>query len=169
MRKKFNNKPEDEYVFEQVVSTRRVAKVVKGGKNFRFTATMVVGNKKGKVGFGMGKANQIVSAINKAKDRAKKDAFTFPMRNGTIPHEVKTKFGGSKVMIKPAAPGTGIIAGGPVRAMMEGAGVENVLTKSFGSNTKHNIVKATEKALKSLRSHEELAKLRGKTIAELMA
>lgn len=168
MRKK-RYKPKDEFVFEQIVSTRRVAKVVKGGKNFRFTATMVVGNKEGKVGLGMGKANEIVSAINKSKDKAKQNAFTFPIRNGTIPHEVKMKFGGSKVLIKPAAPGTGIIAGGPVRAMMEGAGVENVLTKSYGSNTKHNIVKATEKALKSLRSHEQVAKLRGKTVAELLA
>ncbi len=130
---------------------------------------MVVGNKNGKVGVGMGKANQIVSAINKAKGKAKSSTFTVPIRNGTIPHETTVKFGGSKVIIKPAAPGTGIIAGGPVRAVMEAAGVENILTKSYGSNTKHNIAKATAKALKSVRSHEDVARLRGKTVSELMS
>jgi len=162
-------KQDDEFVFERVIDTNRVSKVVKGGRNFRFNATIVVGDKNGKVGVGLGKANEIVAAINKSKDEAKKSAFKFPIRNGTIPHEVNVKFCGSKVLLKPAAPGTGIIAGGPIRALMEAAGVENVLTKSYGSNTKHNIAKAGVRALKQLRSHEEVARLRGKTISELMA
>lgn len=160
---------EEEQLYEQVVDTNRVAKVIKGGRHFSFNATVVVGDKNGKVGVGMGKANEVIPAINKAKDKAKKTLFDFPIRNGTIPHMIVGKFRGSKVLIKPAAPGTGVIAGGPVRAIFEAAGVENVLTKSLGSSTKHNMVKATVCALKALRSHEEVAKLRGKTISELLA
>jgi len=160
---------EEEQLYEQVVDTNRVAKVIKGGRHFSFNATVVVGDKNGKVGVGMGKANEVIPAINKAKDKAKKTLFEFPIRNGTIPHMIVGKFRGSKVLIKPAAPGTGVIAGGPVRAIFEAAGVENVLTKSLGSSTKHNMVKATVCALKALRSHEEVAKLRGKTISELLA
>jgi len=136
---------------------------------FSFNATVVVGDKNGKVGVGMGKANEVIPAINKAKDKARKSLIGFPIRNGTIPHMIVGKFRGSKVLLKPAAPGTGVIAGGPIRAIFEAAGVENVLTKSLGSSTKHNMVKATVRALQALRSHEEVAKLRGKTIAELVS
>ncbi|HEX37892.1 MAG TPA: 30S ribosomal protein S5 [Candidatus Cloacimonetes bacterium] len=160
---------EEEQLYEQVVDTNRVAKVIKGGRHFSFNATVVVGDKNGLVGVGMGKANEVIPAIIKAKDKAKKSMFSFPIRNGTIPHESIGKFAGSKVLLKPAAPGTGVIAGGPVRAILEAAGVENVLTKSLGSSTKHNMVKATVLALKALRSHEEVAKLRGKTVSELLS
>ena len=160
---------ENELIYEQVVDTNRVSKVIKGGRHFSFNATVVVGDKNGKIGVGMGKANEIISAINKAKDKARKSLFGFPIRNGTIPHMIVGKFRGSKVLLKPAAPGTGVIAGGPIRAIFEAAGVENVLTKSLGSSTKHNMVKATVRALQDLRSHEEVAKLRGKTIAELVS
>lgn len=156
-------------VFEQVVGTNRVSKVVKGGRHFSFNATVVIGDKNGTVGVGMGKANEVIPAINKAKEIAKKSTFKVPVRNGTIPHSITGKYCGSKVLLKPAAPGTGVIAGGPVRAILEATGVENVLTKSLGSNTTHNLVKATVVALKSLRSHEEVAKLRNKSIAELLA
>ncbi|MDP8226214.1 MAG: 30S ribosomal protein S5 [Candidatus Celaenobacter polaris] len=160
---------ENELVYEQVVDTNRVSKVTKGGRHFSFNATVVVGDKNGKVGVGMGKANEVIPAINKAKDKARKSLFVFPIRNGTIPHMILGKFRGSKVLLKPAAPGTGVIAGGPVRAILEAAGVENVLTKSLGSSTKHNMVKATVRALQALRSHEEVAKLRGKTLSELLS
>jgi len=160
---------ENELIYEQVVDTNRVSKVIKGGRHFSFNATVVVGDKNGKVGVGMGKANEVIPAINKAKDKARKSLIGFPIRNGTIPHMIIGKFRGSKVLLKPAAPGTGVIAGGPIRAILEAAGVENVLTKSLGSSTKHNMVKATVRALQDLRSHEEVAKLRGKTIAELVS
>ncbi|MBC8525642.1 MAG: 30S ribosomal protein S5 [Candidatus Cloacimonetes bacterium] len=160
---------EIELSFEKVIDTNRVAKVIKGGRHFSFNATVVVGNKHGKIGIGMGKANEVISAINKAKEIARENTFEFPLRNGTIPHSIIGKFCGSKVILKPASLGTGIIAGGPIRAMLEVAGVENVLTKSLGSSTKHNIVKATVIALKSLRSHKQVAKLRNKTISELLA
>ena len=160
---------ENELIYEQVVDTNRVSKVIKGGRHFSFNATVVVGDKNGKVGVGMGKANEVIPAINKAKDKARKSLIGFPIRNGTIPHMIVGKFRGSKVLLKPAAPGTGVIAGGPIRAILEAAGVENVLTKSLGSSTKHNMVKATVRALQDLRSHEEVAKLRGKTIAELVS
>jgi len=160
---------ENELVYEQVVDTNRVSKVIKGGRHFSFNATVVVGDKNGKVGVGMGKANEVIPAINKAKDKARKSLFEFPIRNGTIPHMIVGKFRGSKVLLKPAAQGTGVIAGGPIRAILEAAGVENVLTKSLGSSTKHNMVKATVRALQALRSHEEVAKLRGKTVSELLS
>ena len=160
---------ENELVYEQVVDTNRVSKVIKGGRHFSFNATVVVGDKNGKVGVGMGKANEVIPAINKAKDKARKSLFRFPIRNGTIPHMIIGKFRGSKVLLKPAAQGTGVIAGGPIRAILEAAGVENVLTKSLGSSTKHNMVKATVRALQALRSHEEVAKLRGKTVSELLS
>ena len=161
------NKEEDQE-FEQVIEINRVAKVTKGGKNFRFNCTIVVGDRNGNVGIGMAKANEVIPAINKAKEIARKNPFKVPIRKGTIPHKIIGKYAGSKVLLKPAAPGTSVIAGGPVRAIMEAAGIENILTKSFGSNTKHNIAKATMKALKALRTHEEVAKLRGKTIAEIL-
>lgn len=159
---------EKQFVVEEVIATNRVAKVIKGGRHFSFSAIVVIGDKKGQVGIGKGKANEVVIAINKAKEDAHKNVFTVPIRQGTIPHEVLGKFCGSKVLMKPAAEGTGVIAGGPVRAILKAAGVENILTKSLGSNTKHNLVNATISCLKSLRSHDEVALLRNKTVTELL-
>ncbi len=158
-----------EIVVDNVIDTKRVAKVVKGGRNFSFNAIVVVGNQKGVIGSGLGKANEVVPAINKGKEIAKKNLIKVPIVNGTIPHQVIGKYRGSKVLLKPAAPGTGVIAGGPVRATLEAAGIENILTKSLGSNTSHNLVKATMRALKSLRSLQEVAKLREKTVKELLS
>jgi len=160
-----NNEPQ--FAIEKIVDTNRVAKVVKGGRNFSFNATVVVGDKEGRVGVGTGKANEIVDAIKKAKDRAGKSMFTVPLVKGTIPHEIMGRFGASFIMLRPASPGTGIIAGGPARAILEAVGVENILTKSLGSNTPANVVKATVNGLKDLRTVAQVAKLRNKTVAEI--
>jgi len=160
-----NNEPQ--FAIEKIVDTNRVAKVVKGGRNFSFNATVVVGDKEGRVGVGTGKANEIVDAIKKAKDRAGKSMFTVPLVKGTIPHEIMGRFGASFIMLRPASPGTGIIAGGPARAILEAVGVENILTKSIGSNTPANVVKATVNGLKDLRTVAQVAKLRNKTVAEI--
>jgi small subunit ribosomal protein S5 len=164
-RKQNNRQPQ--FAVEKIVDTNRVAKVVKGGRNFSFNATVVVGDKEGMVGVGTGKANEIVSAIRKAKSRAAKSMFRVPVINGTVPHEVNGRFSASKVLIKPAAPGTGIIAGGTVRAILEATGIQNVLAKSLGSNTPGNVVKATVQGLKELRTISDVCKLRGKSFAEL--
>ena len=158
---------EPEFAVEKIVDTNRVAKVVKGGRNFSFNATVVVGDKEGKVGVGTGKANEIVNAIKKAKGRAGKTMFTVPIVKGTIPHDIIGRFGASKIMLKPASPGTGIIAGGPARAILEAAGIQDILTKSLGSNTSANVVKATVNGLKKLRTIAQVARLRGKTIEEI--
>ncbi|HHE38999.1 MAG TPA: 30S ribosomal protein S5 [Candidatus Cloacimonetes bacterium] len=155
------------FAVEKIVTTNRVAKVVKGGRNFSFNATVVVGDKNGKVGVGVGKANEIVDAIRKAKEKAGKNMFSIPIVNGSIPHEIIGRFGASKIMLKPASPGTGVIAGGPARAILEAAGVENILTKSLGSNTQANVVKATVDGLQKLRTISDISKLRGKSIKEL--
>jgi len=160
-----NNEPQ--FAVEKIVDTNRVAKVVKGGRNFSFNATVVVGDKNGRIGVGRGKANEIVDAIRKAKERAGRSMFTIPVVKGTIPHEIIGKFSGSRIMLKPAAPGTGVIAGGPARAILEAAGIENILTKSLGSNTPANVVRATVNGLKELRTIQEVAALRGKTVAKL--
>jgi small subunit ribosomal protein S5 len=160
-----NNEPQ--FAVEKIVDTNRVAKVVKGGRNFSFNATVVVGDKAGKVGVGTGKANEIVDAIRKAKERAGKNLFYVPLVKGTIPHEIMGRFGASFIMLRPASPGTGIIAGGPARAILEAVGVENILTKSLGSNTPANVVKATVNGLKTLRTVSQVAKLRNKTVAEI--
>ncbi|MBN2460060.1 MAG: 30S ribosomal protein S5 [Candidatus Cloacimonetes bacterium] len=152
---------------EKIVDTNRVAKVVKGGRNFSFNATVVVGNKEGQIGVGTGKANEIVDAIRKAKEKASKSMFPVPIVKGTIPHEIVGRFGASKIMLRPASPGTGIIAGGPARAILEAAGIENILTKSLGSNTAANVVKATVNGLKQLRTIAQVARLRNKTIEEI--
>ncbi len=156
-----------EFEVEKIVDTNRVAKVVKGGRNFSFSAIVVVGDKKGHVGVGTGKANEIVDAIRKAKEKAAKQMFKVPIVNGTIPHEILGRFGASKILLKPASPGTGVIAGGPARAILEAAGIENILSKSLGSNTSGNVVKATVQGLKNLRTIAQAAALRGKKVHEL--
>lgn len=161
------NTYDEEKLLEKIIETKRVAKVVKGGRNFSFSAIVVVGDKKGKVGVGTGKANEIVDAIRKAKEKATKAMFNIPIVKGTVPHEMIARYGASRVMIKPASEGTGIIAGGTTRAIFEVAGIENILCKSLGSNTPCNVVKATIDGLKSMRTIGQVASLRGKTIAEL--
>ncbi len=161
------NNPESNELFEKIIDTNRVAKVVKGGRNFSFNAIVVVGDKKGRVGVGTGKANEITDAIRKAREKAEKNMFRVPIVKDTIPHEIIGRFGASKILIKPASTGTGIIAGGTSRAIFEVAGISNILAKSMGSNTPCNLVKATIAGLKELRTVAEVAKLRGKTFAEL--
>lgn len=145
---------------EKLVSLNRVTKVTKGGRTFSFAAIVVVGNGEGKVGHGLGKARDVSESIQKAVDDAKKNLITVPIYKGTIPHEQKGKYGAGKVLIKPAADGTGVIAGGAMRAVLESAGVSNVLAKSQGSSNPHNVVKATIDALSKLRSPMEIAKTR---------
>jgi small subunit ribosomal protein S5 len=148
-------------VQDRVVEIRRVAKVVKGGRRFNFSALVVVGDGNGRVGVGLGKANTVPAAITKAQDRAKREMFDVPMRNTTIPHEVLGKFESSTVLLKPASEGTGVIAGGPVRAVLELAGIRDVLTKALGSTTSVNLVRATEDGLKRLRSKADIERSRG--------
>jgi len=159
--------PEGLTLKEYVVSVKRVAKVVKGGKNLSFSALVVVGNQEGIVGFGLGKAREVPAAIKKGIEAAKKNLIRIPLKGTTIPHPVIGHFGAGKVLLRPAAEGTGVIAGGPVRAIMQAAGVRDVLTKSIGSNNPHNVVRATFAGLRLLRSAEEVARLRGKSVAEL--
>lgn len=149
---------------EKVVFINRCAKVVKGGRRFSFSALIVSGNKKGKVGIGFGKANEVSEAIRKATESSKKHMVTVAVSENTIPHEVLGEFGGGRVLLKPASPGTGVIAGGGVRAVVEAAGIRDVLAKSLGSSNPSNVVKATLEALRALRPKDEIFKLRGKTI-----
>ena len=153
---------------EKLVAVNRVSKTVKGGRNMRFSALMVVGDEKGRVGCGMGKAAEIPEAIRKGLDAAKKEMRTIPLAGTTIPHEVTGVFGTGKVKLLPAPEGTGVIAGGPVRAVLEAAGIRDIVTTSIGSNNKINMVKATLEGLKQLRSAEEVARLRGKTVEEIL-
>jgi small subunit ribosomal protein S5 len=153
---------------EKVVNVNRVAKVVKGGRRFSFSALVVVGDGEGKVGVGKGKATEVPEAIRKAVESAKRDMINIPLIDGrTIPHQLTGKFGAGRVLLKPASAGTGVIAGGPVRAVLEAAGIKDILTKSLGSSNKINMVHATMEGLKSLKRVEEVAKQRGKTIEEI--
>lgn len=152
---------------EKVVHINRVAKVVKGGRRFSFSALVVVGDANGRVGYGMGKAKEVPEAIRKAIDRAKKSMVEVPLVDGTIPFEVQGYYGAGHVLLRPAGGGTGVIAGGGVRAVVELAGVRNVLTKCLGSNNPHNMVKAAFQALCELRSAEQIAALRDKTVSEI--
>ena len=152
---------------EKLVAINRVAKVVKGGRNFRFSALMVVGDEKGRVGVGMGKAAEIPEAVRKGIEDAKRHMITVPIVGTTIPHQVEGKFGKGHVRMLPAEEGTGVIAGGPARAVLETVGIKDIRTKSFGSNNPANCVKATMDGLKQLRTAEQIARLRGKTVAEI--
>ncbi len=153
---------------EKVVNVSRVAKVVKGGRTFRFSALVVVGDEKGRIGVGNGKSAEVPEAIKKATDEAKKNLVKISLVNGTLPHEYTTNFGSSKVILKPAVEGTGVIAGGAVRPVLELAGVKNVTAKTLGSRNSRNVVYATIKALKAMRTPEEIAELRGKKVTEIL-
>jgi len=167
-RKPRRPKREPKLFEERVVNINRVTKVVKGGRRFRFSALVVIGDKKGNVGFGTGKAQEVPDAIKKAIEDAKRNLVQVPMYNSTIPHTVTGHFGAGEVFLKPAIGGTGVIAGGPVRAVLELAGVEDILSKSLGSNTPINIVRATFDAIDQLRTAEQVAATRGLTVAEIL-
>jgi len=154
-------KPTESSLTEKLVSLNRVAKVVKGGRRFSFAALVVVGDGNGTVGHGLGKAGEATSAITKGFEDAKKNLVRVPIINGTVPHEIEMKYGAAKIMLKPAAPGTGVLAGGAMRAVLESAGIKDVLGKTHGSSNPHNVVKATIKALTSMRDAYTIAQIRG--------
>ena len=166
-REEFQPKERDE-LQRKLVCVNRVTKVVKGGRNMRFAACVVVGDGKGNVGMGMGKAGEVPEAIEKAVSRAKRNMISIPLSGTTIPHEIRGKFGKGDVLMMPAPEGTGVIAGGSVRAVVELAGIKNITTKSYGSSNPINCVKATIEGLKLLRSPEKVAALRGKTVEEIL-
>ncbi|MFI3253942.1 MAG: 30S ribosomal protein S5 [Eubacteriales bacterium] len=163
---KFEREPSE--FNEKLVFLNRVSKTVKGGRIFKFAALMVVGDEKGRVGFGLGKASEVPEAIRKGIEDAKKNMVTISLSGTTIPHEVLGSFGAGRVIMKPAAPGTGVIAGGPVRAVMEAAGIKDIRTKCLRSNNPQNVVAATFQGLRSLRTPEQVAELRGKSVSEIL-
>ncbi len=165
----FEPEASETQLVDKVVNINRVAKVVKGGRRFRFSAIVVVGDGQGNVGAGLGKAQEVPEAIRKAMEQAKKDMIKVPLLNNTIPYQVTGEFGSGRVLLRPAAEGTGVIAGGPVRAVVEVAGIKNVLTKCLGSHNPHNAVKATMEALRQLAAPEEVAERRNRPLSELMA
>ena len=166
MAKRFN--PEGLELKEKLVVVNRVSKTVKGGRVARFAALMIVGDENGHVGYGLGKAAEVSEATRKAIEDAKKNMIEVSLKDGTIPHEILGEFGAGKVLLKPAAPGTGIIAGGPVRAVMEAAGIKDIRTKCLRSNNPTNVVKATFEGLKALRTAEEVAKIRGISVDQVI-
>ena len=153
---------------ERLVAINRVSKTVKGGRIFKFAALMVVGDGNGHVGFGIGKSGEVPDAIRKGIEDAKKNLIKVPLKGSTIPHEFIGEYGAARVLMKPAAPGTGVIAGGPVRAVVESAGIKDIRTKALRSNNPCNVVRATIEGLRSLRNAEEVAELRGKTVKEIL-